>query len=104
MIGARAALPSAATLGRMNFEMDVEYDGDARVQDVVQEAVDATATTYTRDADVDVEAQLRLELADRGARVGNEAWLRDTAREIRAGHHVTVSGPGEDLSGDGGSV
>jgi hypothetical protein len=77
----------------MEFERtDAAVAGElgARVQDVVQEAIDAVSTTYTNDAGIDVEEHLRLQLAGRGVRPTDERWFAETARQIRAGHDVTI--------------
>jgi hypothetical protein len=85
----------------MNFEMDPEVNGElgARVEDVAQEAIDATATTYTNDADIDVDEHLRIQLSSRGIRAVNEGWLSEIAHEIRSGHEVRVGEPDGSVSG-----
>ena len=60
------------------------------VAEVVQAAVDSTATAYTRDAGLDVEERLRSELAGRGVDLDDEAWLAEAASGIRAGHSLRI--------------
>ena len=67
-----------------------EGDLGAPVQDVAQEAVDATATTYTRSPDIDVEQTLRDQLRGRGIRATSDADLEELAASIRAGHPVRL--------------
>ena len=69
---------------------DNEHDLGARIEDVAQEAIDATATLYTNDPDIDVEEQLRGQLSGRGVAAADEATLDEIARSIRAGHSVSV--------------
>lgn len=74
----------------MEFETDAERDPGARVEDVAQEAIDATATTYSNDPSIDVEEILRLELSSRGVRPTSEENLRELGAAIRSGHPVRV--------------
>jgi hypothetical protein len=87
---------------RVKFEMEPEVAGDlgARIEDVAQEAIDATAATYASDADIDVDQHLRAQLSGRGIRAANEEWISETAQSIRSGHRVRVGEP--DGSIDGG--
>ncbi len=68
------------------------HDGDlgAPLMDVVQEAVDATATTYTRTPEADVEETLRQHLHGRGVRATDDAVVARIAAAIRAGHEVEL--------------
>lgn len=72
----------------MTFQMEPVVEGDlgASVEDVAQEAIDATATTYTTDAGIDVDEHLRLQLSSRGIKAVNEEWLAETGHTIRSGH------------------
>jgi hypothetical protein len=85
----------------MEFEMEPEVDGElgARVEDVAQEAIDATATTYTNDAGIDVDEFLRVQLSSRGIRAVNEEWLAETAHQIRSGHEIRVGEPDGSVDG-----
>ncbi|MDZ5661718.1 hypothetical protein SFC79_08090 [Nocardioides sp. S-58] len=74
----------------MEFEMARDGDLGAPVQDVAQEAVDATATRYTRTPDIDVEQTLREQLQGRGIRAVSEATIGEIATSIRAGHSVRL--------------
>ncbi|WP_435742447.1 hypothetical protein [Nocardioides sp. SYSU DS0663] len=69
-----------------------------------QQAVDATATAYTRDAEIDVEDHLRREMARAGLALDDDAWVREVARAVRSGHHVDFTEPTEpgSLGGDNG--
>ena len=71
------------------FERDPDRAEDlaARIEDVSQEAIDATATAYTDDATIDVEERLAVELRSRGVRADADA-LAAAAGEIRSGHRV----------------
>jgi hypothetical protein len=74
----------------MEFEMIREGDLGAPVEDIVQEAVDATATTYTNAPDIDVQQHLREQLHSRGLRATSEAALHEIAATIRSGHAVEL--------------
>lgn len=73
----------------MEFET-IHGDLGARVEDVAQEAVDATATRYARSPDIHVEETLREQLHGRGLRAVSEATLEEIAAQIRSGHHVEI--------------
>lgn len=81
------------------FEMDPDRVTDratdlgAPVEDVAQEAVDATTTAYANDAGIDVERHLQQQLASRGLRAGDGALISQLATEIRSGHRVAVGRP-----------
>ena len=81
----------------MKFEMASDFEGElgAPVEDVAQEAIDATATAYANyaDADIDVEQHLRAQLSSRGIRAADEEWIAEAAHEIRSGHRVSVGRP-----------
>ena len=68
--------------------------------DVLQEAIDATATAYTGDARIDVEQHLRRELDSRGADPRDD-WVAATATEIRSGYHVSVGRPDGSVRSEG---
>jgi len=75
--------------------MDFVVAGDnqelgARIEDVAQEAIDATAALYANDPGIDVEEQLRAQLSGRGVAAADEATLDEVAQSIRAGHSVSV--------------
>jgi hypothetical protein len=80
---------------KMKFEMASDFEGElgAPVEDVAQEAIDATATAYTNDADIDVDQHLRAQLSSRGIRAADEKWVAEAAHEIRSGHRVSVGRP-----------
>lgn len=71
------------------FERDPDRADDlgAPLEDVAQEAVDATAAAYTNDATIDVEERLGAELRSRSVRADEDA-LAGVAAEIRSGHRV----------------
>lgn len=73
------------------FERDPDRADDvgAPLEDVAQEAVDATAAAYTNDATIDVEERLGVELRSRGVRADADA-LAGVAAEIRSGHRVDL--------------
>ena len=73
------------------FERDPERadELEAAIEDVAQEAIDATATAYTNDAAIDVEERLGVELWTRGLRA-SEDTRAEVAAEIRSGHHVQL--------------
>lgn len=78
----------------MSATTDPETDpGPEALRAAVQAAVDATATIYAEHAGTDVEQRLRIEMQDRGLRVGDETWILDVARRIRSGHDVRVALP-----------
>jgi len=79
----------------MKFEIENEFEGElgAPIDDVAQEAIDATAVTYTSDAGIDVEEHLRAQLASRGIKAADEESVAEIAHEIRSGHHVNVGRP-----------
>ena len=79
----------------MKFEVANESEDElgAPIDDVAQEAIDATAITFTSDAGIDVEQHLRAELASRGIRAADEESVAEIAHEIRSGHHVSVGRP-----------
>lgn len=60
------------------------------LRQVVQDAVDAAAGSYTNDASVDVEERVREELRSRGLEVEDDEWVRELAGHIRSGHPVEV--------------
>jgi hypothetical protein len=83
--------PGPGYLAGMNFVVAGDnHDLGARIEDVAQEAIDATATLYTNDPDIDVEEQLRAQLAGRGVAAADEATLDEVAQSIRAGHSESV--------------
>ncbi len=67
-----------------------EGEPGAPLQDIAQEAVDATATTYTRTPEIDVEEVLRTELESRGLAADTDATLQELATAIRSGHEVRL--------------
>jgi hypothetical protein len=76
-------------------------DENAHAQpDVVQEAIDATASAYTGDGDLDVEHELRLELSSRGIEPDGQ-WVAETAHRIRSGHRVVVGEPDGSVDAEG---
>src|SRR3954453_12035711 len=79
----------------MRFEVVRAIDGElgAPIEDVAQEAIDATATAYTTDAAIDVDEQLRVQLHARGVVAGDEERIRELAHRILSGHHVSVGRP-----------
>jgi hypothetical protein len=84
--------PGRGYLAGMNFVVadDNQDDLGARIEDVAQEAIDATAALYANDPGVDGEEQLRAQLSGRGVAAADEATLDEVARSIRAGHSVSV--------------
>jgi hypothetical protein len=76
----------------MKFEINRpgQHELGAPIQDVAQEAVDATARTYAGDPGIDVEEHLRTQLSSRGIAAADDETVDHLAREIRAGHDVTV--------------
>ena len=74
----------------MEFETIEGRDLGAPVRDVVQEAIDATATRYTRTPETDVEETLREQLHGRGVRATDDAAVREIAHAIRSGHEVAL--------------
>jgi len=79
----------------MRFEVVRDIDGElgAPIEEVAQDAVDATAGLYTNDASIDVEEQLRVQLHARGIAASDESSLAELAHRIRSGHHVSVAEP-----------
>jgi hypothetical protein len=77
------------------FELTPDFEGKlgAPIEDVAQEAVDATASTYAHDASIDVERHLRAQLGSRGVKASNDMWVAEAAREIRSGHRIVVGKP-----------
>ncbi len=73
----------------MQFE-SIAGDLGAPVLDVVQEAIDATATTYARTPEVDVDETLREHLRGRGVRATSDAVVEQVAHAIRSGHRVEL--------------
>ena len=69
---------------------EIHGDLGAPVQDVAQEAVDATATRYARTPDIDVLQTLREQLHGRGLAAVSDTDLEQVAASIRAGHAVQV--------------
>ena len=90
-------------LASMNFVVAGDHRGalGARIEDVAQAAIEATATLYANDPGVDVEEQLRAQLSSRGVAAADEATLHEVAQSIRAGQSVSVGQ--SDGSADGGS-
>jgi hypothetical protein len=74
----------------MEFETIEGRDLGAPVRDVVQEAIDATATRYTRTPEIDVEETLREQLHGRGVRATDEGAVQEIAHAIRSGHEVAL--------------
>lgn len=74
---------------RFEPDSDRAEDLGAPIEDVAQEAIDATATAYANDADLDVEDRLTVELRSRGLRTSGDS-LADLAAEIRSGHRVDM--------------
>ena len=68
-------------------------DLGARVEDVAQEAVDATALTYANDPAIDVEEHLREQLESRGLATTDDETLTRLAQQIRGGHPVRIGEP-----------
>jgi hypothetical protein len=79
----------------MEFEIvrDVEGELGAPIEDVAQEAIDATAMAYTEDAGIDVDEQLRVQLHARGIGASDDASIAELAHAIRSGHHVSIGRP-----------
>lgn len=84
----------------MDFKLTRERDLGARAEDVAQEAVDATVTTYANDAGIDVEEHLRRQFASRGLQPLEEDEVTTLAEHIRSGrsvglgeHDGSVEGP-----------
>jgi hypothetical protein len=69
---------------------EIHGDLGAPVQDVAQEAVDATATRYARTPDIDVLQTLREQLHGRGLAAVSDTELEEVAASIRAGHAVQL--------------
>jgi hypothetical protein len=79
----------------MMFELTPDFQGElgAPIEDVAQEAVDATASTYAHDASIDVERHLRAQLGSRGVKASNDEWVSQAAQEIRSGHRIVLGQP-----------
>jgi hypothetical protein len=79
----------------MEFEVvrGSQHDLGAPIEDVAQEAADATALAYTNDAGIDVEDHLRAQLSSRGIAAADEATLAELARQVRSGHEPAVGRP-----------
>ncbi len=73
------------------FERDPDRAEDlgAPIEDVTQEAIDATSTAYTNDATIDVEERLALEVRSRGVRADAGA-IAGVAAASRSGHRVDL--------------
>ncbi|SFC33861.1 hypothetical protein SAMN04487968_105233 [Nocardioides terrae] len=71
---------------------DIDGELGAPIEEVAQDAVDATAGLYTSDASLDVEEQLRIQLHARGIAAVDEASISELAHGIRSGHHVSIAG------------
>jgi len=69
--------------------MTSERTDEAEVRAATQRAVDATATAYTEDSSIDLEDTLRREMAQAGMALDDDAWVREVARAIRSGHHIS---------------
>lgn len=67
-----------------------DHDLGARIEDVAQEAIDATALTFAHDAGIDVEDLLRAQLASRAIAAADDQTLAEATREIRAGRPPSV--------------
>ncbi|MBC2934337.1 hypothetical protein [Nocardioides sp. zg-1228] len=67
----------------------IRGDLGAPLEDVAQEAVDATAATYARTPGVDVAATLREHLRGRGIDT-TDATVEQLAEAIRAGREVRL--------------
>lgn len=72
---------------------DIDGELGAPIEDVAQEAIDATASAYTNDARIDVDEQLRVQLHARGIAASDDASIAELAHGIRSGHHVSVGRP-----------
>lgn len=71
---------------------DTPGDPGQQPADVMQEAVDATATAYAGDGSIEVEDHLRHELSSRGITEQDPDWVRDLAHRIRSGHSIVLGG------------
>ena len=82
-------------MSKVKFELADDFQGElgAPLEDVAQEAVDATATVYTNDASIDVEQHLSVELSSRGIKAVKAEWIAEVGGGIRSGHHVSVGEP-----------
>jgi hypothetical protein len=76
----------------MRFEVarDNQHQLGARIEDVAQEAIDATALAYANDAAIDVDQHLRAQLSSRGIAAADTETLAEIQRAIRAGHPSSV--------------
>jgi hypothetical protein len=84
------ATASTGYCTRMEFTTVGEEEFGAPVQDVAQEAIDATATRYARTPGIDVTQTLREQLHGRGLAAVSEADLERLAEGIRSGHAPRV--------------
>jgi hypothetical protein len=77
------------------FEIDPARAAElgAPVENVAQEAIDATTTAYANDAGIHVERHLQDQLASRGLRADDEELISELAHEIRSGSRVDVGRP-----------
>ncbi|MDN4160459.1 hypothetical protein [Nocardioides abyssi] len=82
--------------------MSNERTDEADLRAATQQAVDAAATAYTEDASIDLEDTLRREMAQGGMALDDDAWVREVARAIRSGHHVSFAPEGD--AGAAGAV
>jgi hypothetical protein len=76
----------------MRFEIvrDGQRELGARIEDVAQDAIDATALAYAHDASIDVEEHLRAQFSSRAIGAADGETLIEVGREIRAGRHPSV--------------
>jgi len=76
----------------MKFEVARDSQGElgARIEDVAQEAIDATVVAYANDSGIDVEAHLRAELSSRGVTAASDESISQVGREIQAGRPVSI--------------
>jgi hypothetical protein len=86
--------------------MTSERTDERALRAATQQAVDATATAYTRDGSIDVEDTLRREMAQAGMALDDDTWVREVARAVRSGHRVEFTSPTEagSLGGDNGGA
>lgn len=84
----------------MEFEtIDDDTDLGAPVRDVVQEAIDATATRYTGAPELDVDQALREELRSRGVRATTAARSKRSPTRSAPGTRppwASTTGPSSD--------
>jgi hypothetical protein len=88
----------------MDFVMTREGELGARPGDVAQEAVDATATTYSKDPGINVEEHLRIQLESRGLRVARDEDLMTLAGHVRSGHPLVLGQHDGSVDGTAGST